>query len=222
MKEKLITLGLTEEMADKVIGGFGTVIDGLYVPKHELDNAKTEVKSLKDTVAERDKTLKSLEKDVTDINDLKQKLATAEADNKLKDAEKEKALSDERKSNAIKLELHDKVHDLEMASGLIKMDEIVLNEDGTVKSGLKEQIEGIKTSKSFLFIEDKPTGDGDKGNNPSNPFIPKGATPKQGEGNNPTKLTDAENFAKQLAGQTNQNSSNDANSYYFGKEGGEK
>lgn len=225
MKEKLITLGLTEEMADKVVGGFGTVIDGLYVPKHELDTAKTEVKSLKETVAERDKTLKSLEQDVTDIADLKAKLAAAEADNKLKDKEKADALTAERKSNAIKLELKDKVHDLDMTSGLLKLDEIILNEDGTVKSGLKEQIDSLKTNKSFLFLEET-NPEGDKGNQNTNnsnqnPFLPKGATPKDGQSKSPTNLTAGEQFAKQLAGNANQNSSNSANDYYFG-EGGEK
>ena len=37
MKDKLIKLGLTDELAQKVIDNFGDVIDGEYIPKQRFN-----------------------------------------------------------------------------------------------------------------------------------------------------------------------------------------
>lgn len=56
-KEDLIALGLSEEQADKVIAGFGTM-----VPKSRLDDKINEVKDLTTQLKDRDTQLNDLKK----------------------------------------------------------------------------------------------------------------------------------------------------------------
>lgn len=214
MKEKLVKLGLTDELAQKVVDNFGDVIDGIYVTKERFNEVNKELKQAKETVTERDKQLEKLKKDNESNEDLKKTIQDLQEANKTAKEEADKALAAERKSNAIKLELMGKVHNPAITMNLLKMDEVIMNEDGTVKSGLKEQLKALEKTDNYLFI---PQGDNNNNQNVNtNPYV-KGATPKDGEGAPQTNLSKAEQFAKNLAKDRNEAFKVAADSVYFGE-----
>lgn len=215
MKEKLVSLGLTEELAQKVVDNFGTVIDGVYVTKERFNEVNNELNTTKKTLSERDKQLADLKNDENSNEELKKKITELEASNKKQAKEAADALAAERKSNAIKLELIGKVHNADITMNLLKMDNIVMDENGKVKSGLKEQLDDLKKSDSYLFIPEDNSNGNNQGSNPE-PYV-KGATPKDGEGGKPSNLSKGEQFAKSLAANHNEAIKNSANSIYFGE-----
>lgn len=80
-KEKLIEMGLTEELATSVM----KELDGNYVPKARFNEVNTELKQAKDQVKERDSQLETLKKNVGDSEELKKQIETLQNDNKTKD-----------------------------------------------------------------------------------------------------------------------------------------
>lgn len=217
MKDKLVKLGLSDELAQKVVDNFGDIVDGAYVTKERFNEVNKEKKTLEGTVAERDKQLEQIKKDNESNEDLKKTIQDLQQANKDAKAEADKALAAERKSNAIKLELMGKVHNPDVVMNMLKLDDIIMDEGtGKVKSGLKEALKGLQQTDSYLFI---PEGDdGSKGNNQSgaNAFV-KGATPKDGEPSKPSNLSKAEQFAQNLAKNHNEAIKSSADSVYFGE-----
>ena len=215
MKDKLVKLGLSDELAQKVIDNFGDIVDGAYVTKERFNEVNKEKKNLETQLGERDKQLDDLKKNNESNEDLKKTIQDLQAANKTAKEEADKALAAERKSNAIKLELMGKVHNPDVVMNMLKMDDIIMDDNGKVKSGLKEALKTLKQSDSYLFI---PEG-GDNGNNnqgSANPYV-KGATPKDGEGAPQTNLSKAELFAKNLAKGHNEAVKAVADSTYFGE-----
>lgn len=212
MKDKLIKLGLTDELAQKVIDNFGDVIDGIYVTKERFNEVNNELKSAKDTIKERDTQLEKLQNDNDSNEDLKKQIADLKKANADAAKEAENKLNAERKSNAVKLELSGKVHNISVAMSLLKMDDIVMTEDGKVKSGLNEQLKDLQKSDSYLFITDN----GNNGNNPNNTTVVKGASPKNGDQGTPSTDTADVAFAKSLASKQNESIKASAENVYFG------
>ena len=70
-KEDLISLGLSDEQAQKVMGAF----EG-YVEKTRFDEVSEENKTLKASVADRDKQLETLKKSSGDNAELKKQIET--------------------------------------------------------------------------------------------------------------------------------------------------
>ena len=192
MKDKLIKLGLTDELAQKVIDNFGDVIDGEYIPKQRFNEVNNELKSAKDTIKERDTQLEKLQNDNDSNEDLKNQIADLMKANADAAKEAENRLNAERKSNAVKLELSGKVHNVSVAMSLLKMDDIVMTDDGKVKSGLNEQLKDLQKSDSYLFITDNKNGNN---SNPNNTVV-RGASPKDGDQGTPSTDTADVAFAK--------------------------
>ena len=212
MKDKLIKLGLTDELAQKVVDNFGDVIDGIYVTKERFNEVNNELKSAKDTIKERDTQLEKLQNDNDSNEELKKQIADLKKANADAAKEAENKLNAERKSNAVKLELSGKVHNVSVAMSLLKMDDIVMTEDGKVKSGLNEQLKDLQKSDSYLFITDN----GNNGNNPNNTTVVKGASPKNGDQGTPSTDTADVAFAKSLASKQNESIKASAENVYFG------
>lgn len=212
MKEKLVKLGLSDELAQKVVDNFGDVVDGVYVTKERFNEINTELKQAKETIKERDGQIADLKNDESSSEELKKKISELEKANKDAATEAEKKLAAERKSNAIKLELIGKVHNPDVVMNMINMDNIIMDENGKVKSGLKETLKDLEKSDSYLFI---PEDKGNNNNQNAQPFV-KGATPKDGEGAQPTNLTPGELFAKNLAVNANEAAKASVDSTYFG------
>lgn len=213
MKDKLVKLGLSEELAQKVVDNFGDVVDGVYVTKERFNEVNKELKQANETIKERDSQLDKLKNDNESNEDLKKTIQDLQKANKEAKEKADADLAAERKSNAIKLELIGKVHNADITMSQLKLDEIVMDENGKVKSGLKEQLASLKKTDSYLFIPE----DNSNNNNQNPQSYVKGATPKDGEGAQPTNLSPGEQFAKNLAKGHNEAIKSSAESVYFGE-----
>lgn len=168
-KEDLIAMGLTEEQAKKVMES----LDGSYVTKDRFNEVNEENKTLKQSVADRDKQLEELKKSSGDNEALQKQIKDLQDANKVEAKKHADEMKDLRLTNAIKLAVAGKVHDEEMAAALFDRTKLVLTEDGKV-AGLEEQLKTIKESKGFLFKPEKQTPPynpaGGSGGGSANPF----------------------------------------------------
>ena len=70
MKDKLVKLGLSDELAQKVIDNFGDIVDGVYVTKERFNEVNKEKKNLETQLGKRDKQLEDLKKNNESNEDL--------------------------------------------------------------------------------------------------------------------------------------------------------
>lgn len=144
---------VTDKLGDKKIA---IVSDGNWIPKNKFDDVNTEKNNYKTQVDNLNQELGKLKKQLEDNQG-----ATATIEDLQKQIkEKEEEMIKVRKQNAIKLEVL-KANPRDVADILphLKDESITINEDGTV-TGLKEQLEGLKESKPYLFKEVEPQGTG--------------------------------------------------------------
>lgn len=144
---------VADKLGDKKIA---IVSDGNWIPKAKFDDVNTEKNNYKTQVDNLNQELGKLKKQLEDNQG-----ATATIEDLQKQIkEKEEEMIKVRKQNAIKLEVL-KANPRDVADILphLKDESITINEDGTV-TGLKEQLEGLKESKPYLFKEVEPQGTG--------------------------------------------------------------
>lgn len=205
LKELLKSMGLSEEQITKIMGGVEEKYKG-YVPKHRFDEVNEAKKQLETDLKDRDKQLTDLKKSVGDNEDLKKQIETLQNDNKAKDEQYQTKIKDMQVSTAIKLALTGEAHDPDLIAGLLDKSKIEINEDGTLKGGLDDQVKALRESKAFLFVE-KPQ---DKG------FQFKGAQPAEGTRNNGDNKGQTDDFGKRVADFAKGNESLDkARASYF-------
>lgn len=147
-KEQLIASGLTEEQADKVVAGIGTMI-----PKTRFDEVNDAKKQLETDLAARDTQLEELKK--VDAEGLQAEIAKLQGENATAKEKYDNDLKETHLANAIKLALHGKAQDADIVAGQIDKSKVELNEDGTIKGGLDEQLSTLRESKPFLFVPEK-------------------------------------------------------------------
>lgn len=147
-KEQLIALGLTEEQANSVITGFGSMI-----PKTRFDEVNDAKKQLETDIASRDKQLEELKK--VDAEGLKAQIEKLQGENATAKKEYESKLKETQLTSAIKLALTGKVHDSDIATSLLDKALIELDVEGKVTKGLDEQLKTLQESKPFLFVPEK-------------------------------------------------------------------
>ncbi|WP_251455255.1 phage scaffolding protein [Veillonella intestinalis] len=153
MEELLKELGITEDKVESATAAIKAYLDGSYVPKSRFNEVNTAKNSLEEQLVTRAKEMKALQqqaegaKDVEalqkQINDLTQKQKTDQENYK---SQLEKLKLD----NAIALQLTGKAQDIDIVSGLINRDKLIVNEDGSI-TGLTEQVEALQKDKAFLF-----------------------------------------------------------------------
>ena len=184
-KEDLIAMGLTEDQAKKVMDS----LDGNFVTKTRFNEVNEENKTLKQSVADRDKQLDDLKKSSGDNAELKKQIEDLQETNKSEAKKHADEMKELRLTNAIKLAVAGKVHDEDMTAALFDRSRLILADDGKV-SGLNEQLESIRKEKAFLFKDgDGGQGSGGKGK--------PGYKPKGGETHN-------EGYAAQYAQRRNE------------------
>lgn len=181
-KEELIALGLTEEQADKVVAGFGSMI-----PKSRFDEVNEAKKNLETLISDRDKQLKELGEKAKGNEELTKQIEDLQIANKEAKTTYEKRLKEVQLSTAIKLALAGKAQDEDIVTGLIDSSKIELNEDGSIKGGLDDQLKTLKESKPFLFIPEKET----------KPNL-KGTKPAENHGGGDNSINVGADFAKKL------------------------
>lgn len=170
-KEQLLELGYTEEQAEQIIALHQTEVDGKYVPKARFNEVNELSKSQAEQLTGRDTEIANLQKSLEDAPSAEElaKLQTTIANS---DKEHALKLSNALKKVAITSHIAGKVHDNDLVMGMLNLDSITVNEDG-VTSGLDEQLASVKSSKPFLFIDDKKIETAAAPVTPSSPNITK-------------------------------------------------
>ena len=144
-KEQLMALGLTEEQAQQVIDGYGTMI-----PKSRLDDKIKELKTANDTIAERDQQIEGLKPKAAGNEALQNEITRLQQENK-DNADKHAAdLAEQQRTFALESALKDaNVHNPKSVKALLDMEKIKLN--GEALDGLTEQLDALKQSDAYLF-----------------------------------------------------------------------
>ena len=135
------------------------VNNGNWVPVAKFNEANDTIKSQKKQLADVDTQLETLKKNTGDTETLKAEIARLQDENKTASEKHENELKDTRITNAIKIYFAGKVHDVDVAAGLIDRSQLVYKDDGTV-IGIEDQAKTLEENKKFLFIEQPPTGTG--------------------------------------------------------------
>ena len=165
-KEKLMELGLTEELATKV----AKELDGNYVPKARFNEVNSELKAAKDQVKDRDGQLENLKKSVGDSEELKKQIETLQNDNKAKDDAHAAEIKQIKIDAAVDKALADaKAKNPKAVKALLDLTKAELADDGTIK-GLDTQIKTLSEAEDskFLFEVDNSQNK----NNNSKGFVP--------------------------------------------------
>lgn len=166
-KQKLMELGIEEDVAEKVMSTYRESIDGNFVTKERFNEINNENNTLKEQVAERDTQIESLSK--VDAEELESTIDQLKKDNEDKDKEYQKELKDLKVKHAAERQISDlEAHDLTSVLAHVDLTEAELNDDGTVQ-GLKDTLETLKEEKAFLFKEEEPQEPKFKGAQPGNP-----------------------------------------------------
>lgn len=148
LKEQLVSIGLTDEQAQKVISD---VIDGAYVPKSRFNEVNEELKTAKGTIAERDKQLKELEKSAGDNENLRNQIKDLQKENKEQQQKHESEIAQMRLDNAMDAALTAAgAMNLKAVRSLLDTSKLSLADDGTV-TGLNEQLTALQQSDGYMF-----------------------------------------------------------------------
>ena len=152
-KEDLIAMGLTEDQAKKVMAS----LDGNFVTKTRFNEVNEENKTLKQSVADRDKQLDDLKKSSGDNAELKKQIETLQQQN----AEQKKAHDTEmaqlRLDNAIDSALTAAgAKNVKAVKPFIDATKIKLGDDGKL-TGLDEQLKEVQKTEGYLFAEKQQT-----------------------------------------------------------------
>jgi hypothetical protein len=134
------------------------VSDGNWIPKSKFDEVNTAKKTAEDALKERDKQLDDLKKSAGDNAALKEQIQKLQDDNKAAKDKYDADMKEIRTSTALKLALTGQVHDPDIVASLLDKSKIELDDNGTVKAGLEDQVKALRDSKAFLFVEQKPGG----------------------------------------------------------------
>ncbi|WP_145333342.1 phage scaffolding protein [Paenibacillus xylanexedens] len=195
-KEQFIALGLSEDLAEKAATASADELKG-FVPKARFDEVNEAKKQAEGSIAERDKQIADLGKTAGLSEEFKKQIETLQGENKAAKEQYEADMKELRLNTALKLSLSGQVHDPDIVAGLLDKTKIELNEDGSVKAGLEDQVKALSESKAFLFVQKEE----------SKPAF-KGATPAEaGGGGNPPSDPKGYDAGKSLAEQRNQGGS---------------
>lgn len=165
-KEKLMEMGLTEELATKV----AKELDGNYVPKTRFNEVNTELKQAKDQVKERDSQLETLKKSVGDSDELKKQIETLQNENKTKDETHAAEIKQLKIDTAVDKALAEaKAKNPKAVKALLDLAKAELSDDGTIK-GLDAQIKALAEAEDSKFLFD--TDSTQNKNQNSKGFVP--------------------------------------------------
>jgi hypothetical protein len=157
-REFLKDLKLEDDVIDKVMAEHGKITRSSL---DQIETLKASEAGLKDQLKTRDDDIKALKKGAGDSDELKAKYEELQTKYKAETTALNEQISDVQKSAAIKVAIGDKAHDADLVIAQIDKSKIMLNEDGSVKVGLEDQLKTLQEGKAFLFKDDKtPKGSG--------------------------------------------------------------
>ena len=148
-KEDLIAMGLTEDQAKKVMDS----LDGNFVTKTRFNEVNEENKTLKQSVADRDKQLEDLKKSSGDNAELKKQIETLQQQNAEQQKAHEAELKQLKLDNAIDTALTAAgAKNVKAVKPFVDTTKIKLGEDGKL-TGLDEQLKEVQKTEGYLFAE---------------------------------------------------------------------
>lgn len=163
LKEQLVQMGLTEELAQKVIDD---VVDGNFIPKSRFNEVNEENKTLKQSVADRDKQLEDLKKSSGDNAELKKQIEDLQRQNADQKKAHDAEMNQLRLDNAVEAALAAAgAKNTKAVRSLFDTGKLKLGLDGKV-AGLDEQLAAVQKSDPYLFAEKQPAGQIFKGFQP--------------------------------------------------------
>lgn len=146
-KEDLIAMGLTEDQAKKVMDS----LDGNFVTKTRFNEVNEENKTLKQSVADRDKQLEDLKKSSGDNAELKKQIETLQQQNADQKKAHDAEMAQLKLDNAIDAALTAAgAKNIKAVRAMIDTSKMKLGEDGTVE-GLSDAIKAVQKSDSYMF-----------------------------------------------------------------------
>lgn len=155
LKEQLVQYGLTEEKAQEFID---KNIDGVFIPKARFDEVNEENKGLKSQIADRDTQLEQLKKSSGDNADLKAQIEKLQGENKTQKEGYEAQIAQIRLDNAVDSALTAAgAKNNKAVKAMLDMTGVKLDKEGNL-TGLKEQLDGVKKSDSYMFNTAGPAG----------------------------------------------------------------
>lgn len=158
LKELLKNAGLDESKVDGLISDVNKELPKHFVAKTQYNDVVEARKKAEKEVADRDKQMEDLKKSTGDAEEFKKQIETLQGENKVAKEKYEADMKELRLGTAVKLALTGKVHDPDIVASLLDKTKIELDDTGTVKSGLDDQIKALQTSKGFLFVPEDNGG----------------------------------------------------------------
>lgn len=165
-----------EEIIKSVKKGIGEN----FVSKADFNTKNEMVKTLEQTVKDRDGQLETLKNSKEDTETLKAAIETLQKENQANEEKYQADIKAMKLDSAIKLAIAGKVHDEELVSGLFNKGTLIVGDDGNI-IGLDEQLKGLQKDKAFLF----------KAKDESSNDISSGVDFKFGAGKNEPKVTES-------------------------------
>lgn len=153
MEELLKQLGITDDKVEAATAAIKAYLDGEYVPKGRFNEVNTAKKALEEQLTVRNKEMKALQKQAEgakDVEGLQKQISELTEKQKADQVEYESQLKKLKLDNAIALQIADKAQDVDIVSGLINRDKLIVNEDGSI-TGLTEQVEALQKKKHFCL-----------------------------------------------------------------------
>ena len=191
--EDLLQLGLENDKAKSILALHKQAIDGNYVPKETFNAERDKVKTLNDTIADRDKQIADLGKFKGTAEELQAKVDALTTQNTADKEAYEAKLKEVQESSAIRTAIGDKVYSVDDIIPRLDRTKLVIA-DGKVVAGLDEQLKSIQEASPHYFKEVK--GDPGKPGMPGG-WNPWGNSPR--EGNKGEEGNAAAEFGKSLA-----------------------
>ncbi|MEK5235455.1 phage scaffolding protein [Paenibacillus sp. FSL L8-0470] len=153
LKELLKKLGIEDTEVDKIDAEVRKTLPLHFVPKsqyNDVSEAKKQAEKDRDKVSGQ---LEDLKKSAGDNETLKAEITRLQDENKTAKTDYETKVKDLQLSTALKLALAGEAHDPDIVAGLLDKTRIELDDSGTVKGGLEDQVKALRESKGFLFAE---------------------------------------------------------------------
>lgn len=154
LKGKLLDEGEMKELVDTILDEHSTAIGKL---KGEIDTLQAENTNLKGDITNRDTQLENLKNSTEDVEGLKSQITTLQAENQANTEKHTQEMNALKKSVAIEKGLSNaKARNIKAVLGLLDLDKIELEEDGSLK-GLSEQIDGLLQDDNSKFLFETET-----------------------------------------------------------------
>lgn len=151
-KEDFVKIGIAEDLAAKCEAASLEELKD-YIPRARMNEVSEENKTLKQSVADRDKQLEELKKFSGDNAELKKQLEALQQQNARQQKAHEAELAQIRLDNAIDTALTASgARNIKAVRPFIDTAKVKLGEDGRL-TGIDEQIKEIQKTESYLFNE---------------------------------------------------------------------